>query len=125
MKCSNSKLLSNRYISFADNKNGWILRNDTLYHTIDGGNQWDPIKLSINNFEMISFQTADNGVAFTDSDPYFTIDSGNTWKKAQIERQIACSDIYFCDSMSGWIAGSGPAFDAGSILATKDGGKSW
>jgi len=125
MKCSNSKLLSNRYISFADNKNGWILRNDTLYHNIDGGNQWDPIKLSINNFEMISFQTADNGVAFTDSDPYFTIDSGNTWKKAQIERQIACSDIYFCDSMSGWIAGSGPAFEAGSILTTKDGGKSW
>lgn len=125
LRCGNGMPIGYNYISFADSANGWILRNDTLYHTVDGGTGWTPIKLPLDNFKMISFQTAKRGVAFAGNVPYFSIDCGNTWEKAQIGELIGVADIQFTDSLLGWICGPGPAIDAGSILTTEDGGKSW
>jgi photosystem II stability/assembly factor-like uncharacterized protein len=125
LKCTSGNPMPNKVISFADSANGWILRYDTLFHTVDGGTRWFGIKPSVNNLEGIYFQSASRGIAFAQSDLYYTIDSGYTWGKSQNELQIVIADIQFNDSLVGWICGPGPAIDAGSILTTRDGGKSW
>ena len=116
-------------IFFKDNKQGFIFADDIFLTTSDGGLTW---KKSIvghpgNNIRKISFADQKNGIAVgfnrneLDSVLLKTVDGGKSWRKIdEFENIYALHNAIFVDNMNGWISGSG-----GTILHTKDGGKTW
>jgi len=48
-------------------------------------------------------------------------DGGRQWRKLSLSTDLpALRDIFFIDAQQGWIVGA-----RGTVLATRDGGKSW
>ncbi|MCX7726210.1 MAG: YCF48-related protein [Chitinispirillaceae bacterium] len=121
--------ISVKPVFFYGNSSIWILIKDTLYHSTDHGNRWNSYLLQIKNLEAMYFLNETYGVASDDScRMYWTSDCGKNWQKAEMDTAnvVGINSIYFIDSLNGWIAGlSVSHWDAGSILRTYDGGKSW
>jgi photosystem II stability/assembly factor-like uncharacterized protein len=115
-------------ISFVDENNGWILRNDTLYQTINGGNSWTPINVNMDSILYIDFQTPKKGIAYNTQSISYTEDKGHTWTRFSLDVSMgsfALWDDHFTDSLTGWIAAWGPGIDGGCIMQTTNGGRTW
>lgn len=116
-------------ISFWKDRHRWILNKDTIYYSSDGGIKWDSFLVELKNLKSIYFLTETYGVANDDScRMYWSNDGGKTWNKAQMDtnNMVGVFSTHFIDSLNGWFAGwSASYWDAGSILRTNDGGKSW
>jgi len=113
-------------IYFTDTLNGWTAGNNgTILMTDDGGNNWEEqVSGTSNHLLSVYFSDHNHGWAggVTDNWPYVgfimrTIDGGNSWEELYSEVP-SVNDIYFTDSLTGWIA-------AGTILHTSDGGETW
>ena len=122
-------------VRFVGNSNGWALGDDgTIVFTKDGGVSWQQasgLKGSPLNSICMTSQSAgwvvgDFGLVAK------TTDGGKTWQLEDVSQQrtsagqrvtvgeVRFNAVYFVDAESGWIVG-----DAGVILATSNGGKSW
>ncbi len=117
-------------ITFINDSLGFICGNNSqLYRTKNGGRQWEQLNAYVAG-SSITF----NKVRFIDSTTGFvvgsggtvlkTINGGTTWTKLTMPVSgVYYQDIYFMDSLKGFITGSSSNFPG--ILRTIDGGNTW
>ncbi len=108
---------------FVGSKNGWLVGYDnTILHTIDGGNSWKSQKLTSEKGWLfrIDFTDTTNGWIISRSGELFqTLDGGQNWFLNR-KFDVNLSGLFFINRSKGWIVGSNS-----TIYSTQDGGKSW
>jgi photosystem II stability/assembly factor-like uncharacterized protein len=126
---------------------GWVVVNNQLYWTSDGGNSWNSISSSIpglTNIAAVDFIDNREGrvlmVSSGGDDPVFSLarthDGGMTWETWALplfspgDVNGLSSDIYmqWLDSQTGWLVikrATGINFSMGSLFGTTDGGQTW
>jgi len=136
-------------IYFTDDKHGWIagaiggILNGILLYTSDGGESWIEVNspalrrddISDHNVNVfirnLYFSDTQHGWAMvhgivkttTLTKIFHTSDGGKSWiLQSTIDNRTGLSNIYFIDSMNGWISGG---YAANSIFRTTDGGHTW
>jgi hypothetical protein len=80
-----------RYLSFPEEKTGWIASARKLAFTSDAGSGWNEIALpqGIGGIESIDLWAAGNGCILDNKlDVYFTGDGGKTWEKETVLTNI-------------------------------------
>lgn len=103
---------------------GYILGDQVLLKTENGGNSWIALDKPDNVYPMLTkmyFYSADIGYLFGESKLYKTVDGGKSWKK-----QMAPNSSYAQNSM--WMTSENEGFMCGpnkSLVGTKNGGDSW
>jgi len=115
-----------RSISFADSRNGWILDEDSLLHTVDGGSTWSALPMTVADARIIIFKSAQWGCTFTDTAFYATTDGGTTWVEHPVNAgfSIQIFDLFFTDTLNGWMVTQG-GIETGKTFRTVDGGVTW
>lgn len=134
-----------KFISFVDDKTGWVANTDWLQVTSDSGKTWKDITIpsELNGIAAINlFSTTDGYILNSNGMLYSTKDGGKTWstpqdlgiKNLKIDNKnipsatSACAAIRFTDSTNGIIVFSGVSgTDSGNVwaLKTADSGKTW
>ena len=95
------EMLTNLF--FFDINSGFIVADNILYYTDDGGDNWKKITDAPSEYDNPAMKTTSKGI--------FKLPYGNTIK-----------DIFFLDKDTGWIAVSGMG---GCVYRTVNGGKTW
>ena len=110
-------------IFFADSSHGWMLSDtDTIYHTSDGGNNWE-LQIVGNDYVLSAIQFADSNVGWAMGDIgtiLKTTDGGTTWTTQNSGVYDLLLSIQIIDTSNIWAVG-----EAGVILHTTDGGLTW
>jgi photosystem II stability/assembly factor-like uncharacterized protein len=113
---------------FLDVNTGFIAGgNGSIFRTIVGGTRWSPVNSgTLATISSVCFISDKLGYAATETGEFrMTLDAGETWSLVSTPTPDGLSSISFSDSLNG-LAANGFAFGArGSILSTKDGGKTW
>ncbi len=121
---------------------GWLLLNDHLYWTTDGGNQWSAISPSINNstIQTVFFRDTLHGWAILSAGNGLmlatTSDTGHSWQSQPLNlfsandpRAVASAYyLQFTDLKTGWLVvkqGTSSNFRIGTLFGTTDGGQTW
>ena len=101
----------------------------SLRRTKDGGNFWQQVSNPPDSaFFALHFVDSLIGYSGGTNAVYRTTDGAESWQEMTIEPGVHFGlwDIYFVDKQYGWaVGGSSDIFDAGIILKTTDGGKTW
>ncbi len=116
-------------VHFADSLTGWITTGEPYDHssvlkTIDGGKTWNSTLFFRGTYVALSFINAQTGWTLSTryQEVLQTIDGGETWTSLAQLGGVLLSDIYFADSLTGWLVGG---FYEGVILKTTNGGLDW
>jgi len=117
-----------REVYFVDENNGWVIGNSgskgRLYHTTDGGENWE-IQLSMfRDYSDVFFLTPQLGwVAAEDNSVCRSTDGGYTWDCYPVmgDELVGIKSIYFANETLGWM---GETLHRG-VFVTTDGGESW
>jgi len=126
---------------------GWVLLNNQLYWTSDGGNTWSLISTSIprpSNITAIEFIDSNEGrvlmVSSSGGDPIYSLarthDGGVTWDTLTLSLFLPgdvnafADDVYmqWLDPQTGWMVvkrATGSNFSIGSLFRTDNGGLTW
>jgi photosystem II stability/assembly factor-like uncharacterized protein len=126
-------------ISFLTDKVWYSLYGFTLFKTSDSGLTWDSIGYINTNISRITrilflnekvgfVGTYYSSMGYAGGSLYKTLDGGKTWSSADPNIGAEITDIYFADSLQGYVVGvSGYYFlnNTGEIYKTIDGGKNW
>ncbi len=126
---------------------GWVLVNNQLYWTSDGGTTWRLISSTIpglTNIGAVDFIDANEGrvliVSSGLADPVYSLarthDGGVTWEEQKSGQILTGSDgvpaaaafLDFVDAQTGWLSlklQSGSSFSLGRLFLTEDGGRTW
>ena len=120
-------------VYFIDGITGWAVgENGMIFQTENGGNEWKISTipgLSNGWLSNVFFVNKDKGWAVgvkklgngeTNGIIVSTEDGGEKWTVDEREDLPELSDVQFIDENTGWIIGTD-----GSVLYTKDGGKTW
>lgn len=111
-----------RNIFFFDSSHGWILAEETLLLTTDGGQTWqtseEPPNTGFNSYSDLHFTSSKEGWIATEG-LFHTKDGGVNWQSYQIEDNEDWSSLHFLDNQNGWAAGGG------QVARTRDGGLTW
>jgi photosystem II stability/assembly factor-like uncharacterized protein len=125
-------------ISFADSNNGLAVGFSNILKTTNGGKNWFPQAIGIEDHELctVSFVDSTNAWIATNTGAYdhksFILHSTN--EGVEWNPQLICTyewfnSVYFLDKNHGWAVGGGidtNAFlDKGIIYATTNGGMNW
>jgi photosystem II stability/assembly factor-like uncharacterized protein len=123
---------------------GWVLRENQLLWTDDGGSNWRDISPEQVEILGVHFNSLDLGWAggrrllpngTASLSVFNTSDAGKTWSETSL-RQFSLDEAWelesatfdFVDQHTGWLAlklHSGSNFSFGRLLATEDGGVTW
>jgi len=114
---------------FFDSTTGWAVgEQDTILKTTDGGTTWQRVRGGLSSplisLSGVWFTSATNGWA-VGRDEYGeplalrSTDGGSTWTPLPMGATATLNDVFFTDSLNGWIVG-----DA-DMLRTTDGGETW
>jgi photosystem II stability/assembly factor-like uncharacterized protein len=129
-----------RYLSFPDEKTGWIASPQRLAVTVDKGSAWRELTLppGAGSVMAISLWAADHGCLLDNNfDLYFTGDGGKTWQRQKVQvatqgiaRNISLAPntaMRFRDENNGVIICQVVAGKESKLvsLGTSDGGKTW
>jgi len=117
-------------VDFLDSEKGWVAGGEYILKTENGGNDWQVnLKVQIDDasgrFRDIKFLNENIGFAvgrkslYGSGILYKTTDGGKNWQRIDNGNLPPLDEIYFVDSVYGWICGWG------ILLSTKDGGNSW
>lgn len=93
--------------------------HSNMVRTTDGGNTWDTI-FTGQWSEYYFFLNKMNGYALSGNLIQYTNDGGKTWIMQPNSDPNYLNNIFFVDSLNGWIAG-----EHGVVLHTDNGGKSF
>jgi photosystem II stability/assembly factor-like uncharacterized protein len=114
-------------VCFLDQDKGWLMSyyDNIIYHTIDGGLQWDSIAClhsSPQRRVFLDFLFIDDTLGFAcgTSKIARTNNGGHSWEFLSTSVYQDFQSITFTNSSVGWAAGTGPY-----IIKTTDGGMSW
>ena len=116
-----------REVYFVDENNGWAIGysgTGRLYHTADGGENWELQLSMFRDYFDVFFLTPQLGwVAAEDNSVCRSIDGGNTWAcfPVMTDEAIGIQSIYFSNDSIGWIADGGHK----GVFITTDGGQEW
>ena len=119
--------------AFVDEKHGWVVgERGSVIHTKDGGKNWriQTSKVSVNLQgaffldEKIGWAVGSNStVVHTDSGGRsWNVLLGGTPSENVGEGEITYFDVHFFDEKNGILVGAG---EAGVVMTTADGGKTW
>jgi photosystem II stability/assembly factor-like uncharacterized protein len=103
---------------FVDEENGYAQAAGSqdigLYKTSNGADSWEKVYLDVPF--AVFFTTPESGWLCSNSSIMYTSDGGSNWE-TQYSGTLDLWDIYFADSLNGWIVG-----DNGLLLHTNNGG---
>jgi photosystem II stability/assembly factor-like uncharacterized protein len=132
-------------VYFSDEKNGWVGgAQGTLYRTVDGGENWQSIKLNapaemvVQNIFFLNDLTGwvvlqkPRDLTVDHDQPNFrlmcTRDGGRNWELQYQDSKVGITQLAFVDKENGWLAGVAyQRADSNSyfILHTRDQGRHW
>ena len=118
---SGSPLFPFKSIKFFDLNTGIAASSYEVLKTTDRGQTWDRLVINgkLRPVVAVSFLNANSGFALCDG-LFETIDGGATWLTVNTQIGNTTADIYFRDTLNGWMA------DRFTGLSnTTDGGKTW
>lgn len=115
-------------VFFVNDNIGWIVGNNTILKTTDGGDNWIQQTPAVANtrFYGVYFKDENNGwavgksVTGTAGRIHYTIDGGDNWLVYYTSGSLPWWSIDFADVNNGVIVGQ-----EGQILYTNDGGQNW
>ncbi len=114
-------------IKLVNANKGWIVGDDRVLYTEDGGGNWD-IKIFDTVFPYLKkiFMINENeGYIVGHLQLYKTLDGGENWITILNETGELFNTVYFANKDLGWIAGRINFTNIGTIWKTTDGGISW
>jgi len=112
-------------IKMADNITGYICAYGTMLKTNDGGQTWNALNISGEDFTGIDIHGSEIWVCGYNGSVYHSGNAGNSWQKERNGNDITqisyrLLDIVFKDSQNGWAVG-----EDGVVIQTVDGGQHW
>lgn len=117
-------------VFFLNHDTGWVVGTyEILFKTIDGGENWEKISNNLSDtkfFDRVLFTDANHGIVvgsqnlFSDGLIMITEDGGYTWNETTPAGFSGFNDVYFRDSLHGWVCGNDY-----KIVSTNDGGYTW
>jgi photosystem II stability/assembly factor-like uncharacterized protein len=119
-------------VRFRDEKTGWVIgEKGLILFTNNGGNTWTQ-QISNSRYDLNGLALiGESGVCAVgfDSSLLVTENDGQLWQRKKFNPQKGYSsynfeDVYFLDSLRGWIVGS-KNDDFGLLVATTNGGETW
>ena len=115
-------------VTFADSANGWILGEDHIFKTSDGGITWTPQDSSVGNGSALAVINTDTVLysKVANTPPFSrltrrTSDGGVTWQT--VDTTYYYADLQFIDNQTGF--GGGSSFTGAALRKTTDGGATW
>jgi photosystem II stability/assembly factor-like uncharacterized protein len=115
-------------LAFAESQeHGFVVgSNSTLLETQDGGQNWQPIKLSLESensrFNAVSFAGKEGWIVGEPALVLHSTDAGKSWSQIPLDEKLPGNPINVA-ALSGNTAEM--ATDVGAIYQTSDGGKNW
>jgi len=119
---------------FTTPKTGWVLYDDNLWRTEDGGNSWQPTgaanaltdeERGHSDLRFPTFQTELFGWVLTGWGKILrTEDGGLSWKGLQGFRGERVQQLVVTDPSNAWVLSSNADYES-RILRTTDGGRTW
>jgi alpha-tubulin suppressor-like RCC1 family protein/photosystem II stability/assembly factor-like uncharacterized protein len=108
-----------RSVSFVDDAHGWIVGDDGLQVTSDGGQTW-VVQGDFRLSQGVQFLDLQHGYLAQGGRVHVTSDSGITWTPSvPATPLLASGSMQFTDISNGWVAGGQ------SVSRTVDGGQTW
>lgn len=104
---------------FLDDMQGWVLRQDGIYQTIDGGTTWAKDTALVNAYGSIQFIDSNNGYFSNYGTVNKTTDGGITWVPVYESTLKIFFDIAFIDINEGYFSFNN------KIYKTSDAGTNW
>jgi photosystem II stability/assembly factor-like uncharacterized protein len=119
---------------FATPKTGWVVYDDNLWRSEDGGNSWQPTGAvnALTDEERVhsglrypSFQTEQFGWVLSERGTILrSEDGGLSWKRLEGFRGERLHQLVVVDPSNAWVL-SARGDDVSRILRTTDGGRTW
>ncbi|HYH01803.1 MAG TPA: hypothetical protein VEC37_01770 [Bacillota bacterium] len=120
--------VNGQFISFINDRTGWVAQNNKLASTHDAGTTWTNIEIPIQSIVAITLVSENSGILVDESlNLYLTNNDGKNWvtQKANINDQLLYPAIRFTDSNHGIIVGFSTTIKMEVAYLTADGGKTW
>ena len=126
--------------TFLDHTHGWVLENDVLFNTNDGGKSWRQVGIlpPKSYGYSLTWSSLQTGWLFTNTFPatlYVTHDSGRTWQQQllptppqQTQSARSLGSLTFFTQEEGFLIatfGKGGQSDQAYLYRTQDSGNSW
>lgn len=120
-------------IFFVDAGHGWLNLVDRIARTTDGGQGWTEVGMPANVGAMHFFDASTGAAVGAAGNAWTTSDGGASWTAATSAATVRLGHVFFLDRQRGFACGNdshedqneNPVADAGQVLATSDGGRSW
>lgn len=121
-------------VYFADSSNGWVVGDSAVYHTTNGGVDWNLQLVKAPHRGSIAGISADECWLLGSKDTLFhTTDQGIQWTQVAIGQNydidsiLTLLKVFFVDSSNGWavVYGTKNSQYASRLARTTDGGGSW
>jgi photosystem II stability/assembly factor-like uncharacterized protein len=114
--------LNFRGCCFQDANSGWVVGDQKILYTSDGGVNWtEQVQEGSLMLYAVDFVNSDQGWAVGDSGVILhTTDGGANWNAQSSPVSARFRSVDFVDSLNGWACG-----DVGCAIYTTDGGANW
>jgi hypothetical protein len=117
-------------VRFIDESTGWVLGQEFVYKTTDGGTTWIPQDSSLGSGSALHARNADVvfHANFTGIDPYTdgirrSTDGGTSWATVDTMK-FFYTDFEFVDALNGFAVGGTTLYEP-VVRRTSDGGNTW
>jgi photosystem II stability/assembly factor-like uncharacterized protein len=101
-------------LAFVSALEGWRRSNGKIFHTTNGGSQWQEVSptgtngvaISLGSQGRIAFSDSMNGYALANGGVFVTVNGGSVWQNKDISGVSWLNSIYMVDSSHGWVVGN-------------------
>ncbi len=114
-----SNISATSSLFFLNDQQGWVLRQDGIYETADGGDTWIVDTALVNAYGSIQFLDIDNGYASNYGKINRTVNGGTTWDSIYQFQYKVYADLDFINTNEGYCS------IANRVYKTTDAGATW